>query len=245
MEGQRKLDRQLWKCVRNQNVAGVIQAIENGANVHYIDPAGYSIIWYAMRNHNEEITMLLLNAGVCINQTSRSPSLLRVIASAVLYSPTYFKFLIANNADIYDIEHGFSVFFSAINWGNLSAAYILYEHGALRSASVNIHDEHHAILLQSCIRRNAVEMTEFLLQLGMRVETTFFQRYPMPDWWKRLETKRRNANRATLIVKTILRKRFKLTNKPEAAFLGGRIPKDVVELIGQYVWFTRVNKAWE
>jgi hypothetical protein len=65
----------------------------------------------------------------------------------------------------------------------------------------------------------------------------------VPDWMKLLVLKRENAIRSTLTLKVVLRKRFKIPGA-EAAFLNGRPPKDVVNLVGLYVWATRLDPKW-
>lgn len=242
MEGQKKLDTRLRWCVKHQDVAGVIQTIGEGANVHYIDARGNGLMFYAMWSQNEKITTLLLSAGVSINDTSGRCVIFSYMLhqSGSCFNTSYFKFLIANKAHI-DI----SVFFCAIDYGNLPGAYILYEAGVLDGPLVNIQACEHTKHLENCIRYNRVASAEFLVELGMRVGPRFFERYGIPDWWRQQEKKRQNVSGANYWLKHILRRRFKLKNKPEAAFLGGRIPKDIIGLIEQHILSTRFNKAWE
>jgi hypothetical protein len=60
---------------------------------------------------------------------------------------------------------------------------------------------------------------------------------------KKIVSKRKNVIRSTLTLKAVLRKRFKIPG-PEAAFLNGRITKDIVNLIGLHVWATRLDPKW-
>ena len=55
--------------------------------------------------------------------------------------------------------------------------------------------------------------------------------------------KRKNVILSTFTLKAVLRKRFRIEGA-EAAFLKGRIPKDVVNLVGFYVWATRLDPEW-
>lgn len=65
----------------------------------------------------------------------------------------------------------------------------------------------------------------------------------IPDWMKKLVSKRKNAIRSTFTLKGALGKRFNVPGA-EGAFLKGRIPKDIVNLVGLYVWATRLDPKW-
>jgi len=85
-------------------------------------------------------------------------------------------------------------------------------------------------------------LAEFLLHLGAKMKNV--RRFIVPEWMNQIVTKRKRSIYSTLILKGVLKKRFKVDGA-EAAYLNGRIPKDMINLVGLYVWSTRLNEKWE
>jgi ankyrin repeat protein len=87
-----------------------------------------------------------------------------------------------------------------------------------------------------------LDVAEFLLHSGAKMSNVK-SRHKIPDWMKRIVSKRKNVILSTFTLKALLRKRFKVPGA-EGAFLNGRPPKDVVDLVGFYVWATRLDPKW-
>ena len=87
-----------------------------------------------------------------------------------------------------------------------------------------------------------LDVAEFLLHSGAKMSNVK-SRHKIPDWMEQIVIKRKNVILSTFTLKAVLRKRFRIEGA-EAAFLKGRIPKDVVNLVGFYVWATRLDPEW-
>jgi hypothetical protein len=85
-------------------------------------------------------------------------------------------------------------------------------------------------------------VAEFLFHSGAKMSNVK-SRIKIPDWMNQLVSKRKNATLSTFTLKGILRKRFTVPGE-EAAFLKGRPPKDIIDLIGLHVWSTRLDPKW-
>jgi len=85
-------------------------------------------------------------------------------------------------------------------------------------------------------------LAEYLLHSGAKMEN-IRPNFKVPDWMKQIVTKRKRAIHSTLILKGLLKKRFKVDGA-EAAYLNGRIPKDMINLVGLHVWSTRLDPKW-
>jgi len=97
--------------------------------------------------------------------------------------------------------------------------------------------------LTSAIKYTQPAVAEFLLHSGAKMSNVK-RSIEVPEWMNQIVTKRKRAIHSTLILKGVLKKRFKVDGA-EAAYLNGRIPKDMINLVGLYVWFTRLDSKWE
>jgi len=98
--------------------------------------------------------------------------------------------------------------------------------------------------LAHAILYNHTKVAEYLLHSGANMINVRESISILPKWMNQIVTKRKRAIRSTRILKGLLKKRFKVDGA-EAAYLNGRIPKDMINLVGLYVWSTRLNKEWE
>jgi ankyrin repeat protein len=85
------------------------------------------------------------------------------------------------------------------------------------------------------------DCVELLIDAGANINDTC---YSLPPWATKIVEKRKKIKRTTLLFKGILRKRLRVGG-PGAAYLGGALPKDMVNLLGLHLWDTRFNKKWE
>ncbi len=77
------------------------------------------------------------------------------------------------------------------------------------------------------------DIVEFLLYAGAKMSNVH-QNIIIDDKIHQLVAKRQKVMGSTLVVKGVLRNRFK-----------GRVPRDIVNLMGLYVWKTRLHPIWE
>ena len=96
--------------------------------------------------------------------------------------------------------------------------------------------------LSYAIIYNRPNFAEFYLHSGAKMSNVN-PTIEIPDWMNQLVSKRKSAILSTFTLKGILRKRVKIPGA-EASFLNGRPPKDIINLIGLYVWSTRLDPAW-
>jgi len=85
------------------------------------------------------------------------------------------------------------------------------------------------------------DSAELLIDTGANINNTC---HILPPWATKIVEKRKRIKRSTLLFKGILRKRFRVGG-PGAAYLGGALPKDMVNLLGLHLWDTRFDKKWE
>jgi len=97
--------------------------------------------------------------------------------------------------------------------------------------------------LAHAIWYNIRNVAEYLLHSGAKMANVH-PRTKVPEWMNQIVTKRKRAIHSTLILKGVLKKRFKVVGA-EGAYLNGRIPKDMINLVGLYVWSTRLDPKWE
>jgi hypothetical protein len=62
----------------------------------------------------------------------------------------------------------------------------------------------------------------------------------IPDWMETIIIKRKNAIRSIGVFIGVMRKRFEI----QGQHIGNRLPRDVVGLLGSYLWDTRLDDRW-
>jgi len=97
--------------------------------------------------------------------------------------------------------------------------------------------------LAIAIKYNYTKIAQYLLYSGAKMKNVH-SNSKVPYWMKQIVTKRKRVIHSTLILKGVLKKRFKVVGA-EGAYLNGRIPKDMINLVGLYVWSTRLNEEWK
>lgn len=65
----------------------------------------------------------------------------------------------------------------------------------------------------------------------------------IPNWMNDIINKRKNVKRSLLIFNGVLRKRFVVRGEG-TQHLGGRIPRDIVNVLSGLLWGTRFNPLW-
>jgi len=97
--------------------------------------------------------------------------------------------------------------------------------------------------LSDAVMYSRPNVAEYLLHSGAKMIENIRPNLKIPYWMNQIMTKRKRAIHSTLILKGVLKKRFKVVGA-EAAYLNGRIPKDMINLVGLHVWSTRLDPKW-
>ena len=93
--------------------------------------------------------------------------------------------------------------------------------------------------LVRAINNDKRDVAEFLFDKGAKMSNV----RAIPDWMKAIVTKRRKVKRGVLMFMAVLRKRFTVSGGG-TEHIRGRLPLDIVSLLGRCVWGTRFDKRW-
>ena len=96
--------------------------------------------------------------------------------------------------------------------------------------------------LAVAIRRNNREVAQLLLDNGAKISNVS-EGLQIPKWMNTIVAKRQNVKRGLLAFIGVLRKRVAVSGSG-TEFTGGRLPRDVVWLMGRWVWSTRFHERW-
>ena len=107
-------------------------------------------------------------------------------------------------------------------------------------AELDVRNKYGNTPLASAINNNKRDVAEFLLDKGAKVNTV---RRVLPDWMKAIIQKRHNVKRSLLTFIGVLRKRFAVSGGG-TEHIRGRLPRDVVRLLGRWVRTTRFDGRW-
>src|SRR3990167_742698 len=97
--------------------------------------------------------------------------------------------------------------------------------------------------LARAIIQNEPDVAELLFDKGATM-SNIPERFQIPDWVNTIVTKRKNVKRGLLVLIGVLRTRFAVSGGG-TEYTRGRLPRDVVGLLGEYIWRTRFDKRWE
>lgn len=97
--------------------------------------------------------------------------------------------------------------------------------------------------LARTIIHNYYDAAELLIDKGAKVSNVDHPRFPIPNWIHGLVAKRGNVKRSLYAFIGVLRKRFEVCGSG-TEYTRGRIPRDVVDLLGRWVWITRFDGKW-
>jgi len=154
----------------------------------------------------------------------------------------FMRLLLQHKADVNALTyHNCTPLFLACRYAPVDCIKLLIEHGAWRT--VNITTKVGDTPLCCCLLRKSQDCAEILLDIGAKMENIPIHVF-RPAWFPLIVSKRKKAKRSTLIFKGILMKRLKVKDQSNA-HIHGRIPHDMIKLLGLYLWDTRFNTKWE
>jgi ankyrin repeat protein len=100
-------------------------------------------------------------------------------------------------------------------------------------------DKYGNTALTFAIGNNHRGSAERLLDAGAKMSNVK-KSVKIPDWVESIITKRKNAIRSIGVFIGVMRKRFEI----QGQHMGNRLPRDVVGLLGNYLWETRFDEKW-
>ena len=109
-------------------------------------------------------------------------------------------------------------------------------------AELDARDKYGYTPLASAIDSNKHDAAELLLDKGAKVSNVH-DGVEIPDWMNVIVAKRQNVKRGVLMFMAVLRKRFTVSGVG-TEHIRGRLPLDIVRLLGRCVWGTRFDKRW-
>jgi ankyrin repeat protein len=216
--------------------------IAEGADPNLTDQYGHSLLWMAAEEGRVDCVAVLLNAKADANRADiYGHSVLHVAAQR--NSIECCRLLIQYHANPNNVdEFNRTPLGLAAVFGSLGCVRFLASNGYALDFEERANPDGATILsdvIKNKFNYNRKNVVEYLLHVGIKPDNPI----NIPDWMKLLVLKRNNAILSTFTLKGILRKRFKIQGA-EAAFLKGRTPKDIVDLIGLHVWSTRLDPKW-
>src|SRR3990167_7958866 len=110
-------------------------------------------------------------------------------------------------------------------------------------AELETHDKDGDTPLACAIMYNERDVAELLLDKGAKMSNVH-EGVQIPNWMNAIATKRQNVKRALWTFIGVLRKRFTVSGGG-TEYTRGRLPRDVVGLLGEYIWRMRFDKRWE
>src|SRR3990167_354936 len=109
-------------------------------------------------------------------------------------------------------------------------------------AELDARDKYGNTPLASAIDSNKHDAAELLLDKGAKMSNVC-EDVEITDWMNVIVAKRQNVKRGVLMFMAVLRKRFTVCGVG-TEHIRGRLPLDIVRLLGRCVWGTRFDKRW-
>ena len=110
-------------------------------------------------------------------------------------------------------------------------------------AEVEAHDNNGDTPLAWALINDKHDAAELLLDKGAKM-SNLRKGVQIPNWMNAIVAKRQNVRRSLTTFIGVLRKRFAVSGGG-TEYTRGRLPLDVVGLLGEYIWRTRFDKRWE
>jgi hypothetical protein len=104
---------------------------------------------------------------------------------------------------------------------------------------LDVQDEDGVTPLAYAIECNYCGCAERLLDAGAKMSNVK-KDVKIPDWMETIIIKRKNAIRSIGVFIGVMRKRLDVKGQ----HIGSRLPRDVVGLLGSYLWETRLDEKW-
>lgn len=103
-------------------------------------------------------------------------------------------------------------------------------------AVVDVKDKDGWTPLKFCIKVNAEESAEFLLDAGAKVANLKADK-ERPDWFEAMLNRRMHCREACGVLYGVLRKRWHMGD-------GARVPRDLITLLTGLLWASRRDERW-
>lgn len=109
-------------------------------------------------------------------------------------------------------------------------------------AKVDVRSKDGYTPLAWAISNNGRDCAELLLDSGAKMSNVL-EKVKIPSWVTEIVTKRQNVKRGLWAFIGVLRKRF-LLGDAGLEHIGGRLPRDVINMLSRWVWATRFDPRW-
>lgn len=222
----------LFVSVKDENVDQVKYCIAKGADVNATDSYGFTALWHASVLPSNKCMIALLDAKADINKCSPQ-KWAPIHRGAIQDNVECLKTLVQRGANVNLLSNtGHSPLHWAAWRSSLVTVQLLVNAGATVDRPDDSGDTPLAMSISTCnIGVDVpINVAEFLLNSGAKVANVR-QGIERPDWLHRAVAKRRRVMFATLTLKGILKKMH--------------IPKDMINVMGFYVWNTRADEEWQ
>lgn len=209
-------------AVIDNRIDDVKHFIAKGANVNATDEFGRSVLWYAATRNNLECCKALLDAKADPNGLALHAASSRGYAECV-------HLLIQHKADINAVDkNGQSALHRAVLRRHLNCVQLL----VTARAEVNRPEIRGDTPLACAIMAPDIEISEYLLHSGAKMKHVSFAHVAQPYWLLEMGKTKCSVMRFVLTLKGVLKKRL-------------AVAKDMVNVIGFYVWQTRLHPQWD
>lgn len=211
----------------NNNEA-IKRFIATGQDVNIaVDEYGHTSLWWAAGRGCVGCTTALLNAKADVNKVDN------YVITPLHYASENGKAECVRvltqhkaNVNVLDLNQESPVHYACAN-NQLACMQVLLAAGV----EIDTFNKYGATPLCKSIIHEQYDAVEFLLYAGAKMSNVR-QNINIYEIHQ-LVAKRQKVMRSTLVVKGVLRKRFK-----------GRVSRDIVNLMGLYVWKTRLHQDW-
>jgi len=216
----------------------ILDLISKGVDVNYSNGIINAIGAAAQRGH-VDCLVTLIEAKADINRGT-------IRGITALHRTCYtnrvgtLRILIRNGARLDTIANDETALQMAAGFGHIDCVKALVEAGADTLPT----DQYGQNALLLAMRRERRECARYLYHVTPNRDCVLASRFVPPEFAKSIIDERRNTQNVTKKWMGILRKRVSLKD-PSNRHIQGRLPRDVVTLLGRYLWATRLDEKWE
>lgn len=232
----------IYEAVTRDRREELTRIIKDGGDPNTI-VRGNNILRWAMLYSRWECAVILVNAKADVNISPEWSPLHQASLIGSTESERICLYLLQHGADIHALDRrGNTALHWASRWGHIDTIHIFVASGA--SADIDRFNNEGFTPLALCLEIDGEneECAEVLMDYGAKLENVH-PGVSITSGVRNLVSKRRVTKQSVRILNGVLRNRFRLEG-PLTAFLNGRIPKDVVNLITSYAWATRLDPDW-